>query len=225
MKKSIFFILFSLLTVSAIFAQNSKFTANIASGDGSRALTDLVCPDGSVYSQTPDGVNAWSYIAGYMFYDNVLTAPTMPVNKITWWMLEGSVQPTLSFDIFIHANNAGQPGTLIASYINIAFTAVNTGESFAGYPAYEYTVNLPFPVTINAGDWIGIRDLPDANAHHYWLTSSDGDTYAWFGEGYSQPMDFAFCLGGAGVTPISGWAIGIGIMLILAVTVLRIRKS
>jgi hypothetical protein len=83
-------------------------------------------------------------------------------------------------------------------------------------------------LTNAAGTWIGIRDLPDYadyTHHHYWATSSGGDSYMWYGDGYSGAEDLAFCLGGGGVTPISGWAIGIGIMLIFAFTILRIKKS
>jgi hypothetical protein len=226
MKKIIFTLLIGLLGVSMAFAQNAQSITEI-SGGGNRAITDLVCPEGSVYSQTPDGLNGYSYVAGYYYSDNLITEPSAPVTKITWWMLEAMPDANLAFDIFIQADNAGQPGTLIASFFDVDFTAVNTGEFSFNYPVYEYSFTLPTPLTIAAGTWIGIRDLPDYadyTHHHYWATSSDGDSFMWYGEGYSGVDDLAFCLGGGAPTPVSGWALGIGFMMILAFSIYRIRR-
>jgi hypothetical protein len=233
MKKILLLMLLGVLSVSTLIAQNSKAVSNGKGGE--RAIYDLSCPEGSLYSQTPDGLNGWSYIAGYMYYDNILTAPVAPVYNISWWMLQVYEVPSLSFDIFIHENNAGQPGTLIASYINVAFTAVNTGEFSYEMPVYEYSFTFPTPITIPAGAWIGIRDLPDDTNlpnfghHHYWATSADGDNSHWLGEGYAAQEDLAFCLTGETApppeVPVSNWALFIGLGLILVFTVVRFRKQ
>lgn len=228
MKKIIFTLLIGLAGSSMAFAQYAQSITEVIGGGG-RAVTDLVCPEGSVYSQTPDGVNARSYVSGYYYCDNVLTEPAAPVGNITWWMLEMSPDANLAFDIFIHEDNAGQPGAVIESFFDVDYTVVNTGETSYGYPVFEYSFTLPTPLAIAAGTWIGIRDLPDIdyNHHHYWLTSSDGDNRIWLTQGYplQGEGDLAFCLGGGGSTPVSGWALGIGIALIAAFTLFRLRKS
>jgi hypothetical protein len=233
MKKIILVVLMGVFAVTTLSAQNAKSIQNGKGGE--RAVTDLVCPNGSLYSQTPDGVNGFSYIAGYRYYDNVITAPVGPVYKISWWMLEFYPVANLSFDIGIYDNNVDQPGAEIASYTNVAFTAVNTGELSYGYPVYEYSFTFPSPVTIPAGAWIGIRDLPDDTNlpnfghHHYWASSADGDNSHWLGEGSSDIEDLAFCLTGETApppeVPVSNWALFIGLGLILVFTVVRFRKQ
>jgi hypothetical protein len=232
MKKIILVVLIGVIAATTLVAQNAK-SINDGKG-GERAITDLVCPDGSVYSQTPDGVNGFSYIGGYRYYDNVITAPVTPVYKISWWMLEYYPVANLTFDIGIYQNNVDQPGAEIASYTNVAYTSVNTGELSFGHPVYEYSFTFPSPVTIPVGVWIGIMDLPDdiylpnSGHHHYWASSADGDNSHWLGQGYSDLSDLAFCLSGPPITPpevpVSNWALFIGIGLILVFSFMRFRK-
>jgi hypothetical protein len=173
-----------------------QFAASLT-GEGSRDVTDLECPPNSVYSQTPDGQDAWSYIGGYAFYDNVLTNPGTPVTSITWWMLEGYSVANLTFDIIIRPDNAGEPNMGVTKYLftNLTITGTNTGETSFGYPVYEFTYDFPAPLNIVAGDWIGIADFPDNGHHHYWSTSSDGDGQMYLPDGdYFENTDLAFCL-------------------------------
>lgn len=104
---------------------------------------------------------------------------------------------------------------------------IPTGEFDFGLPALAYTFVLPAPITLAAGDWVGIADYPDeiGNHHHYWLTSSDGDGSIYFTEGFTYDSDLAFCLGG-GVpqTPLSNWALIIGVILIGTFVIVRFRR-
>jgi len=227
MKRIVLLMVIGMLFGSQLLAQQSMSLRSLGIDPG-RAVTDLVCPEGSVYSQTPNGVNGYSFVAGFYYSDNVLSSPGL-VTSVTWWMMEARYEPTLSFDIFIHADAGGQPGTLIESFFDVTFEVINTGEVSYSYPVFQYSYTFPSPVNIPSGSWIGIRDLPDYEDyfhHHYWATGAGGDGIYWRSDGYIvQGADMAFCLGGGAPTPVSGWAIGIGLMLILAFSVYRIRKS
>lgn len=226
MKKLLLLIAGGLLISSVSFAQNAQ-TIRELGGSPNREVTDLLCPEGSLYAQTPDGLDGHSYINGYYFSDNVITAPSGPVTTLTWWMLEMYADPNLAFEIYIQSNNGGQPGAIIASDLNPVVTVTNTGEFSYGYAVMQYTYTFSSPVNISAGDWVGIKDLPDSYHHHYWATSSNGDNYMWLGGGYSIAYDLAFCLGSNGPipeTPVSNWALLIGLGLIVTFTIVRFRK-
>lgn len=194
---------------------------------------NLFCPDESVYAQIPIGLDGWSTTDGFVFYDNILSPTYYPIGSITWWMLERTLVPTLTFDIIFREDNGGIPGNIIASFTGLTVPGVNTGEIGlyqGGWPIYEYTYTFPTPVELDANDWVGIADYPDDLGvfHHYWCMSDDGDGQIYGldsgGSGYFYTPDLAFCLSPAPIIPISNWAIGIGIFLIIAFTVLRFRK-
>lgn len=226
MKKIISILLIALFAAGSVFAQNAKSIAN-SNGTPSRAVTDLVCPDGSTYSQLPDGISGWSTISGFYFYDNIMVAPGGPVTSITFWMAEGVVYNPLNVDIHFRQNAGGIPGAAIADFPGLWLTGIPTGESLSGIPVLSYTYVLPAPIILAAGDWVGIADYPDDSHHHYWLTSSDGDNSIYFTEGGTvYPNDLAFCLGGEGipVTPVSNWALIIGVILIGTFVIFRFRR-
>jgi len=225
MKKLALMIISGFMFFSLSYAQNTQSLLDLNVGNPSRDITDLLCPDGSYYSQTPDGLNGYSYIGGYYYSDNLITTPMIPITSITWWMLELSYEPGLTFNIYIQSDNGGQPGAMIASFTNLTIAGTNTGEISYDYPVYKFTYTFPYPVSLSAGDWIGIMDLPDNVHHHYWASSSDGDLYCWYGEGYSTTTDLAFCLGSTAEIPLSNWAVGIGIFLILSFALIRLRRS
>ncbi len=191
----------------------------------------LFCPDGSIYSQTPWGWPGWAGAGDVVIYDNVSGALYGNIASITWWMGESEIIPGLTFDIFIREDNAGVPGNLIASFTGLTITGTNTGKYLWTdpiiSPIYSYTYNFPSPVVMGAGDWIGIRDNP-TGFHHFWVTSHDGDGtgYTLSGSEYTQwDYDFSFCLSPEPIVPLSNWAIGVGIFLIIAFTVYRFRRA
>ena len=223
--KKIFILLFSLFAAGSLLAQTAK-PISAKNGTPGREVTDLTCPDGSVYSQLPDGLNAWSSDGGFYFMDNIIVAPGGPVTSITFWMLEATPFNPLNVDIHFRHNAGGVPGADIATYPGLLLPGIPTGETWAGYPVLAYTYTFPVPINLAAGDWMGIADYPDDFHHHYWLTSSDGDNSCYFTDGTVFPNDFAFCLGGSGVpqTPVSNWALIIGIILIGTFVIVRFRR-
>lgn len=223
MKKTITLITVVLIAAS-VMAQNAVSVFDQATGNlGSRDVTALVCPEGSLYGQLPDGVNAWIGQNGYVFYDNLMTAPGAPVKTITFWMLKNPADP-VNLVIIFRANSGGIPGAVIASH-NVSLTGVPTGEFWQSWEAFTYTFELPTAITLAAGDWVGIQALPDSYGHHYWLTSDDGDMANYlFPDNGNYGFDLAFCLGGANNVPVAPWALAIGIALIAVTVVIRLRR-
>lgn len=227
MKKIITFLFIALIASGTVFAQNAKSISDL-NGTPSRDVVDLTCPSGSLYAQLPDGLNGWCGNVGYYFSDNVLVAPGSPVTSITFWMIEQVTFNPLSVDIHFFQNASGIPGAIIASYPGLLLPGIPTGEFSFGLPVLAYTYVLPSPITLAAGDWVGIAEYPDDYAHHYWATSSDGDGINYFTGGtYLGSFDLAFCLGGEGAplaTPVSNWALIIGVILIGSFVILRFRR-
>lgn len=229
MKKILLSAVCGLLFIGSSTAQNVQSVLEATGGNQSRAITDLVCPEGSVYSQTPDGANGVATTNGTVMFDQVLTPPTASVSSITWWMLEATTYNPLTVDIIFRSDNAGLPGTIFQAYYSVAVPGINTGETSFGFPVIEYTYTFPSPITVSAADWVGIADYPDDLGvfHHYWASSSDGNNTAILYPDLNDPfgVDLAFCLGGGAPTPLSNWALGIGIFLILTATMIRLRRS
>jgi hypothetical protein len=227
MKKLLTILLIALFAAGSVSGQTAKSISK-SNGTPSREVTDLICPTGSIYSQLPDGIQAWSSSGGFYFCDNVIVAPGAPVTSITFWMLEGTIYNPLNVDIHFRQNAGGIPGPVIASFPGLWLTGVPTGETYYGIAAIAYTYILPVPVTLAAGDWVGIADYPDEIGihHHYWLTSSDGDGSMYFTEGNQYYYDLSFCLGGGGIpeTPVSNWALIIGVILIGTFVIVRFRR-
>lgn len=190
--------------------------------------SEYACPEQSIYSQVPDGLDGWWSINGAVLYDNILSSFITPISSISWWIMEDEPIGNLTFDIIFRENNAGVPGNIIASFAGLTVPATNTGKSILGLQVFSCTYTFPSPVEVEIGDWVGIADYPDDFIHHYWCTSSDGDGTGYVrssdGETYTVPTDYAFCLSPAPLTPLSGWALGIGVFLIIAYTVYRIRR-
>jgi hypothetical protein len=186
------------------------------------SVTDLECPPGSLYGQLPDGISGWSTTGAYLAEKIPVAVPG--ATFLSWWMNGTGIPQT--FDIRLHADNAGVPGALIDSYPGVTAEMVNTGEEMSERDVYSFTFVFPAPVDLPAGCWVGIENHPDGH-HHYWLTSSDGDGYAYLLPGLNQfNVDFAFCLGvtEAPEVPLSGWALIAGLVLIAGFVLLRSRR-
>jgi len=227
-KLNLLFVL--IFTGTFVFAQNVQTIQELTGLDASvREVTDIVCPGNSLYSQTPDGLDAVATSGGGLMYDDILNTPTGPIQSITFWMLEGTSYNPLTVDIiFRHDDGGGLPGSVFASFYSVAVTGVNTGETSFGYPVMEYTYVFPAGVSVTTGDWVGIADYPDdfSNNHHYWVSSSDGNGSSIFSPDMIDffGSDLAFCLEGTPQIPISNWAIFFGIFLIGLFVIFRFRR-
>lgn len=230
MRKITLTLLMGFVLSAVTFGQQGQYFTITEDQDGSRAAGDLVCPPGSVFSQTPNGTGGFLPFDGVVIYDNIPTTLGVPVGSITIWATEqeGPVC-TPTFDIIIREDNAGNPGAVIASYTNLTIPEVNTGETFGGGIIYSYTYNFPAPLALQSGDWIGFANYQGTSTCRGYLMSTDGDNQciAFNPEiGFrAEPFDVSFCLGPVPpVTPLSGWAIGLGVFLIVAVTLIRLKR-
>jgi hypothetical protein len=214
--------------VFGLNAQNNistvyQSTGKLGSG-GNRAVT---CPENAVYAHQINyqtGFTSWTG-TDFTVLDQIESTPGTPISQVVFYGVIESGSPDRNFAINFYSDNAGSPGTLIASY-NQAITGVFTGENLYmnDYPIYAYTFTFPSSITFVAGDWISVR--ADGSDYWYWLSASGGDNCV-----TQNPIgvrcdygDVAFCLIGGAETPVAPWALGIGIALIAAFVIVRYRR-
>jgi hypothetical protein len=228
MKKLIIFLFASMFTGS-LFAQDMSktmlFEGSHASFDGPRTI---LCPPTSIYSHQVNYDNGLSSQEGHVIYwDQIETAPGAPISQVVFFGVAMGT-PHRDFTINFYPDNGGMPGMLKASYTGF-ITGESTGEFLFDMEAFSYTYNLPASLVVDPGDWISIIAGNVPGELWYWLTADGGDGCVWsvyIGEMCDMENDLAFCLiGGLGAqTPISPWALGLGIALISVATILRCRR-
>jgi len=228
MKRTLALMLFMVLSFALAAQTNySSLAEKLGAGDpGNRGTTLIACPENTNYSHpinNQTGFTSWTG-SQYTVCDQVETDPVSAVAEIVFYGISEGSTPSRNFEIRIYADNAGSPGAVMNSYASF-ITAVNTGELFYSYPVYSYTYTFPASISLQAGDWISVR--ADGDNYWYWLTGSGGDGCV-YQENYAYRCDYgdvAFCLVGGPATPVSPWAIAIGIGLIATATILRMRRN
>lgn len=224
MKKFVLFFI-SIILVFSVSAQKNYRTISEATGmTGSAGNRTILCPDGSLYSHQVNYLNGISALAGvFQVYDQIVTAPGAPVGQVIFYgVAYGEIDR--NFTVNFYLDNAGSPGSLIASYTSF-LTGVNTGETAFGLTIYSYTYTLPTSITINAGEFISVEAANGEN--WFWMTGSGGNGCFLQVNGMGYICDYgdmAFCLLGVPPVPITNWALYIGIGLILAFAIVRFRK-
>jgi hypothetical protein len=228
MKRFFPIMVFTVLTGSLIGQQSySTLAEKMGAGNpGGRETTLITCPENTIYSHSntyQTGFTSWTG-SPYTVIDQVESDPVSSVAQIVFYgIIEGS-GPDRNFEIKLYSDNAGLPGAVFDSYTSF-ITAVNTGDVLYDYQIYSYTFTFPTPVSIQSGDWISIR--ADGGNYWYWMSGTGGDGCV-YQDGNTYRCDYgdvAFCLVGAAATPVSPWAIALGIALIAIATVLRIKRS
>lgn len=229
MKKSI--LLAAACILLAVMASGQTFyrSVNEATGNkpqGSQGSREgLECPPGTLYSHTfnnLDGYTSWTG-SSYTVFDQLESTPAAAINEITFFGVFYGV-PGRNFQISFYNDNAGLPGGPIASYTPF-IAGTFTGVIWYDYEIYSYSYTLPAPLNLVGGNWVSVR--ADGSDYWYWLTASGGDgcLYQQNGMGFTcAEGDVAFCLSGSAVTPVSDWALFIGIGLILVFAIVRFRK-
>lgn len=226
MRKGILLLMAMALMIS-LNAQQQDKSATAKLENGNRAVTDVSCPENTVYSQTSlnfGGLTSWTGTI-YKVYDQLLSDPGVPISAIVFYGGFSS-GPDRNFTIEIHADNGGAPGALLDSYT--AFIAgVNTGENMSGYDIYSYTYTFPASIPLAQGDWISV--VADGSDYWYWWGATVGGDGCAYQEGFGGIRcdygDMAFCLVGGAPTPLSPWAVAIGIALIATFVIIRTRRS
>jgi len=190
-------------------APNATIARRVTNG-GSR----VDCPPGSFFSQPlTDSTGSWSFYSSdqdvggssYKCFDDYGPVPGS-IGQVTFWGLSLTFsggftnctsEPTPSFLVEFWAPGP-LPGGLIHSY-TVSATGVATGDTYAGFPCYAYTVTLVPPVTDLPSGWISIQGQTSSGTCSFlWGNSPTGNVNAQQ-EGASPPAlgdNLAFCIAG-----------------------------
>lgn len=223
---------FTLVLMAFAFGAVSQVAMQEAvQGGSSRFTHDFTCMPAYVFGQIPTDLNTGIYCDVIHTYSKVADdyTATGPFNTLKFWGHHVS-QPVEPFLIEFYDGVPGQPGTSVIHSFNMNLTAVATGYiSSSGFPVYEFDATFGATITQLNG-WVSVSRTDYAATDPFTWTGLNGggnslsyDHYSsyWYNANHAP----AFCLGTTGTIPISGWALFIGIGLILALAVLRFRKA
>ena len=184
---------------------------------------DPTCPPGSLFDQPPTpATGGWTAGAsdkrtgsGYselLRYENFSGGGE--ICDIHFWGLSLSYpwaacnEDPMTFEIIFYNDDAGAPGTVACGPYTLAISRTDTGESWAGFPLYEYSAVLD-PCCNMAAGWVSIQGVSVGSPDCWFLWASHGET----GDGMSlldddgvvttEVFDLSLCLTGVYV-PIYG---------------------
>lgn len=202
-------------------------------------VAELECLPGAIFSQPPLGFNnayfsdESTYWTDQRIYEN-FSGLTSPIGGMTFWgvLWDGSSCYTGGSDDFVitfYQDNGGAVGSMVQSY-PMTLTPTPTASFIIGAVLLRYDLTLPSSVSLSNG-WVMVyRENPaNSNCAFAWSNTTNGDYLSKFnqygGSIITQPVNLAFCLNGAAdQIPLSNWALGLGIFLILVFTMIRFRK-
>ena len=251
MKKFAFlpiFLFFSMVAVSQVPQLINNNNGNEKEPVEMNNSIRSIPPGTLIYSQpfSCPPVNGISSIEGiYEDADDFILTSSSNVDIVRWWFSMNDDPATTSWVIKIYDNQDCLPSALLGTWnitpADVTYEYVCTG---LGLPIYDIWANLtpafvPMP---NVNYWIAIT-VVSGSYNNYWCEFGiAGDYYNCpgvikFGSSDFQSIssylgynwDFIFELYSTPATPpietpISNWALGIGIFLIFAVALIRFRK-
>jgi hypothetical protein len=226
MKKT-FFIL--ALGLAALASMVQKYLSDLDKDvSGPKSPHNFVCMDISVFGQIPLNYNIGIYAeVGYEFSkvaDDY--AASGPISSMRFWGVY-DIKPYETFLIEFYNGQPGQPGTSVVHTFNVTTSPIPTPYLRNGSVIYEFNVDFG-KVIIQQNGWVSIsRTTPSSDIFAWIGDTSTGNclsynTSNFWMEDYWQVF---FCLGNKAVIPVSGWALFMGLGLILALTVIRFRKA
>lgn len=229
MKKITSILVLSLvLSVLALTAQVSPMSVK-APGPMNRDA-QYSCLDNSLYSQLPAPLEA-----GWFADDG--TSPsrvaddytvTAPFTTMRFWGVNINACPPgalQTFTIKFYQRNTGDatiPGTEVNSF-NLTAVPQPIYLLFGG----DYQIDLTFPPVTLLDGWVSVTRInPGDGCTFLWLGNNTGNSASYIGSWVPSGGMLAFCLGGEGVpqTPVSNWALIIGVILIGTFVVFRFRR-
>src|SRR5579872_2865747 len=163
---------------------------------------------GTLYSQPWDGsTNAYasqndpnSFGNFATTYDNFTLGGDSRVNNVAWTgeYFNGAPAPISGFTLNFYSNNAGVPGSLVATD-TITGNANETPVDVVNQ-IYAYNADItPFSLTAGQEYWLSIVPTLGFPPQWGWATGTGGDGAGYqvnFGSGGSIPNDLAFTLSG-----------------------------
>jgi hypothetical protein len=197
-------------------------------------MHNFECMEDYVFSQVPDIYTNGYYCDADYAYTKVADnySASAPLSSMRFWGAEdgNNIQTTETFLIEFYNGEPGQPGTSVVQAFNVTADPVQTPYQIAGFDIYQFDVDFPWPVTQMVG-WVSVSRTTAIGSDFGWLTFEDvsGDFLQYYSPGsgtwITQDGYQFFCLGPVTpVTPVANWALYLGIGLILAFTVIRLRK-
>ncbi len=144
--------------------------------------------------------------------DNFVLTQSSGITQIVVWGSyisagQNGAPPTATdaFAVIFHQDSAGLPGSVVSSISSLTASSRSLYTTAFGFSVYQYTLNLPSPLTLPAGTyWVEIY-------HHF--DASQTGCYAW----PSGTLDATNGVAGmvyAFATPGSSWITGSGDMAI-----------
>ena len=109
--------------------------------------------------------------------DNFMLAASDTITSATFWDLESAGAYQGSITWIIYADNAGIPGTQLATG-SATLTQVATGNSFEGLTEYQDTFALSFAALGSTTYWLGLHNGPLTTTDRdgmYWETTATGN--------------------------------------------------
>jgi len=201
------------------------------------------CPANSIFSQAPVNTNN-AYFSdnetnsfNQILYENFYGLTT-PIDGITFWGIlwnGGSCYSsgTIDFIVNFYQDNSGAAGTLVQSF-PVSITPIVTGSIVSSSTVLRFDLALPSAISLTNG-WLSVYRVNPNNSYciFAWINTFNGDGYTGF-TSFNSPITYwngdnmSFCLTGEQQppleTPVSNWALFIGIGLILAFAVIRFRR-
>jgi hypothetical protein len=230
MKKIKFLILLSLVfTLMTAWAQNSPASVK-AKGTFNRDA-EYACPENSLFSQLPSPlVTAWYGDDNYPFTragDDYTV--TKPFTTMRFWGVNDGCIPGTSGTFIIkfyerNVSNPNIPGPEVSS-----FTLTATQQPISFFYGNDFQADVTFPSAITLLDgWVSLtRVNPGDGCDFAWWGAIGGNSVSYYEvENFWSPQggQLAFCLGGGEKTPVSNWALILGIVLIGTFVFIRYRK-
>ena len=221
---------FILLFIIGLFATTFTFAQTVFDD----------CTAGSIFSQSIlNPPSAYSSDENGSIQLDDFSGLTEDIGGMTFWgfMWDGSadcyVAGPQDFEIKFFQNNAGAVGTLVETFA-VSITPTVTGLIYAnnGASILRYDVSFPSAVSLTDGWFSVVKANPGGDpCLFYHLNTTNGNGHsAYILSGSPGTVNYttnnrSFCL--AGYTPpipLSGWALGIGLLLISGFIVIRFRR-
>jgi len=216
-----------------VMAQKAPMTPDLGNYVPSTRDNEYICAPNTVFSQVaPALVNLFYCQAGYTYFlcadDYTASAPFSTLRIWGGDYYSCSLAPTESFDIKIWDGEPWNTGTLVYS-ATVNGTTSLIGVNAGSTDIYQIDINLGTSINQLNG-WIGVtRNGASCNSGFAWAMFNypGGNSIISDGTWYTGGSDMMFCLGNAAMpeTPISNWALLIGLGLIVTFTIIRFRKA
>lgn len=220
---------FSMLTTIAQVSPASvkaKGTMNRDAGYG--------CLPTSQYSQLPSPLtNGWYADDAYLYTragDDFTVSGSF--TSMRFWgtnFLGCPSGATQAFIIKFYQRNPGNPA--IPGPEVFSFNVTTVPQPIYFFLSTDYQVDVTFPGTVTLLDgWVSLTRInPDDGCNFTWYGGGTGNSVSYnSGTNTWEPQgsQLAFCLGGEGipVTPVSNWALIIGVILIGTFVIFRFRR-